>query len=242
MPMANRRRRETPPAGAVNGRYAASPAGAGHTLAQRAAHLASCVRLGLDEPIAMQRLQDKVRGLRYAPGPDSLFHQVLDGALSLTNADLGNVQVVDPATGALRIVAHLGFGSEFLDYFAVVDDDNAACGRAARDCAQTTIADVTTDPGFAPHREIADASGFRAVLSTPLVDGAGRLVGMVSTHFRRPRRPADRDLRIMELYGDFAGEAITRLLRGPDASEEDAASRLLPPGGRIEHLRRLDLG
>jgi len=35
---------------------------------------------------------------------------------------------------------------------------------------------------------------------------------MVSTHFQRPHRPSDRDLRIMELYADFAGEALTRHL------------------------------
>ena len=32
---------------------------------------------------------------------------------------------------------------------------------------------------------------------------------MVSTHFRRPSRPSDRELRIMEIYGDLAGEAVT---------------------------------
>jgi hypothetical protein len=63
-----------------------------------------------------------------------------------------------------------------------------------------------------PHREIAAAAGFRAVQSTPLVDYAGHLIGMVSTHFQRPQRPSDRDLRIMELYADFAGEALTRHL------------------------------
>jgi hypothetical protein len=35
---------------------------------------------------------------------------------------------------------------------------------------------------------------------------------MVSTHFRRPYRPSDRELRIMEIYGDLAGEAVTRRL------------------------------
>src|SRR5262249_44325677 len=35
---------------------------------------------------------------------------------------------------------------------------------------QTVVADVNTDSGFAPHRAIAGAPGFRAVQSTPLVD------------------------------------------------------------------------
>jgi hypothetical protein len=73
----------------------------------------------------------------------------------------------------------------------------------------------TVDPACAPHREIAAATGFRAVQSTPLVDYAGHLIGMVSAHFQRPHRPSDRDLRIMELYADFAGEALTAHLGRP---------------------------
>lgn len=44
---------------------------------------------------------------------------------------------------------------------------------ALKRCAQTVVADVRSDPGFAPHREIA-AAGFRAVQSTPLTHYAGR--------------------------------------------------------------------
>ena len=98
------------------------------------------------------------------------------------------------------------------------------CGRAAKVCAQTVVADVRSDPGFGPHREIAAAAGFRAVQSTPLTDYAGRLVGVVSTHFRRPHRPSVRDLRLMGLYADFAGEAATRHL-GEWAGPGDPAGR-----------------
>jgi GAF domain len=109
------------------------------------------------------------------------------------------------------LVTQAGFGPEFLEYFAVVDGDSqSVCGRTAKRRAQTVVADVRSDPSFAPHREIAAAAGFRAVQSTPLTDYAGRLIGVVSTHFRRPHRPSDRDLRLMELYADFAGEAVTR--------------------------------
>lgn len=89
-----------------------------------------------------------------------------------------------------------------------MDDDGSACGRTARQHAQTVIADVDTDPGFAPHREVAAASGFRAVLSTPLIDSGGRLRGVVSTHYPRPHHPTDCDLRIMRRYGERVGKAI----------------------------------
>jgi hypothetical protein len=192
------------------------PPVSGQVLARRAGHLASGVRFGLDEPGALQRLHEVTGGLRDACSLDSLLPRVLDGALWLTGADFGNIQLRDQVTGSLRIVTQSGFGPEFLDYFAVVEDGHSACGRAARACAQTVIADVAADPDFAPHRGIAAASGFRAVQSTPLVDYAGHLIGMVSTHFRRPHRPPGTDLQSMELYGDYAGEVLAGQL-GPPA-------------------------
>ena len=181
-------------------------------LARRVEHFASSVQFVLDEPDSTRRLHDLTKDLRTVPRLSALLPQVLRGAMALVGGDFGNMQILDPATGSLRLVTQAGFGPEFCEYFAVVDDGHSACGQAARQCAQTVIADVRTDPGFAPHREIAAAAGFRGVQSTPLVDYAGHLVGMVSTHFQRLHRPSDRDLRIMELYADFAGEAVTRHL------------------------------
>lgn len=201
---------------------------------RRAEHFAASVRFGLAEPDAMARLHGLTKDLRTIPQLSSLLPRVLDGLMSLTGADHGNIQLLDPATGMLRLVTQAGFGPEFLDYFAVVGgEDGSVCGRAARQCAQTVITDVRADPDFAPHREIAAASGFRGVQSTPLVDYAGHLVGMVSTHYQRPHRPSDRDLRLIELYADFAGEAVSRHLgasRDPgDPVGRAVVSALLDP-------------
>jgi len=201
---------------------------------RRAEHFAASVRFGLAEPDAMARLHGLTKDLRTIPQLCSLLPRVLDGLMSLTGADHGNIQLLDPATGMLRLVTQAGFGPEFCDYFAVVGgEDGSVCGRAARQCAQTVITDVRADPDFAPHREIAAASGFRGVQSTPLVDYAGHLVGMVSTHYQRPHRPSDRDLRLIELYADFAGEAVSRHLgasRDPgDPVGRAVVSALLDP-------------
>lgn len=134
--------------------------------------------------------------------------RMLDGALSLMGADFGNIQLVDPGSGSLRIVTQFGFRDRFLDHFALVRDDNSACGRAATEHAQVVIADVHEDPGFAPHVDIAAASGFLAVQSTPLVTPSGRLVGMISTHFRQRHRPPEHDLLMMQQYARSVGQAI----------------------------------
>jgi hypothetical protein len=207
-----------------------------HELAQRARHFAWAVRFGLDEPGAMLRLHQATGGQRDVSSLRRLLPRILDGALWLMAADFGNIQLLDPVTGSLRIVTQYGFGPEFLDYFAVVDDGHAACGRAAKECAQAVIADVAADPDFAPHRDIAAASGFRAVASTPLVDYAGHLIGVVSTHFRRPHRPSGTDLQLMELYADYAGQAVARHLSAPaggdlgDPVGRAMLSALLGPG------------
>jgi hypothetical protein len=89
----------------------------------------------------------------------------------------------------------------------------------------------TGTQGFTPHREIAAATGFRAVQSTPLVDYAGH-------------RPSDRDPRIMEPYADFAGEALTAHLGrasggGPaDPVGRELVTALLDPA----HVGEPDVG
>ena len=170
-------------------------------------------------PQAAQVLHEAVLDSRAAPTLGALLDGVLEFALTLLHAERGNVQLADPATGVLRIAAQRGFDPEFMEYFAAVTDDGSACGRAARQHAQVVITDVTTDPGFAPHREIALASGFRAVQSTPLLNRAGHLVGMLSTHYPRPTTPPRRDLQIARRFGALAGESLSMLLTGAQADD-----------------------
>ena len=58
-----------------------------------------------------------------------LLEEALDGAIMLLGADRGSIQLADRNGKALRIVCQRGFGRAFVEHFAVVDDDLAACGR-----------------------------------------------------------------------------------------------------------------
>jgi hypothetical protein len=180
--------------------------------ARQVERLAGWARFDLEEPVVAQELYTAAARLRYIRRVEPLADQVLEQVLSLARADRGNVQLADPASGALAIVAQYGFGAEFLDHFTVVDDDRSACGRAARHGAQLVITDVSIDPGFEPHRHIAAASGFRAVQSTPLADKMGRVIGVVSTHYPCPYAPPDRNLRIIKRYADLAGQVLAARL------------------------------
>ena len=159
---------------------------------------------------AMTRLHNFSTRLLKSTELTLLLEEVLNAIMELQEADFGNVQMYNPENKALEIVVQRGFPQEFLDHFASVRDDAAACGRALKNRERVIIEDVETDPDFAPHRDIAAHSGYRAVQSTPLFSRLGEPLGMVSTHFRRPHRPSDHQLRFTDLYAAHAAEIIER--------------------------------
>ncbi|HJU62866.1 MAG TPA: PAS domain S-box protein [Candidatus Binatia bacterium] len=161
---------------------------------------------------AMQDLHSLTTQLLGARDMATALYQVLDASIAMHRADFGNIQVYNPAIGALEIVAQRGFKQDFLDSFRIVGiNDESACARAMRQGKQVTIEDVENDPAYALYREIAAAAGYRAVQSTPLISRGGDLIGILSTHFRRRHRPTDRELRMLDLYARQAADVIERL-------------------------------
>ena len=73
-------------------------------LARRVEHFASSVQFVLDDPDAARRLHALTKDLRTVPRLGTLLPQVLRGAMALAGGDFGNIQIVDPATGSLRLV------------------------------------------------------------------------------------------------------------------------------------------
>lgn len=162
------------------------------------------------ELTAMTRLHELSTRLLASTELQPLLEEVLDAMIALLNADFGNVQLYNPKTQALEIVAQRGFGQEFLDYFRSAQEGTGACGTALLRGERIIVEDVRTDPSFAPHLEIAAAAGFVAVQSTPLLTRSGAPLGMISTHFRKTHRPSELELRFTDLYARQAAEMIER--------------------------------
>jgi len=182
---------------------------------------------------AMTRLHEFSNRLLASAELRPILEEVLSATIELQNADFGNVQLYNPQTHALEIVAQRGFQQDFLDYFRSVREDGAACGRAMQRRERVIIEDVQNDPDFAPHRQIAVAAGFRAVQSTPLLSRSGDLLGMLSTHFREPHRPSGRDLRLTDLYVVQAAALIERNQAG--AALEKAFEEIQTLKDRLYH-------
>jgi PAS domain-containing protein len=143
---------------------------------------------------------------------EEVLNEILDAAIEVTEANLGNIQLIDQ--GSLRIVTHRGCSTEFLNFFEKVSHETtAACGAALRDRSRVIVEDVRSHELFrgTPAGEVLLKSGIHAVQSTPLIGPSGEVYGMLSTHFDRPCRPDERALRYLDLLASQAGQVLETL-------------------------------
>ncbi|MFY9479051.1 MAG: ATP-binding protein [Aquabacterium sp.] len=160
---------------------------------------------------SMTRLNDLVARLVHAQDLDSALHEVLDAAISLMDADKGNIQLFDAKHRTLRIGAQRGFDEQFLRYFSEVDDAHeSACGRALRLGQRVVIPDIKHESASSTLRQVASEAGYQAVQSTPLLGQNGSPMGMLSTHWRLPTQPSGHALRMLDLYARQAAQFIER--------------------------------
>jgi len=157
------------------------------------------------EADALAKLNDWSARLWQMSSLQEGLSEMLVAVIGLLGADKANVQLLDSERGVLNIVAQYGFEQPFLDYFREVSiADHSACGRSLRSGRQVVVEDIETDAAYAPLRAIARTSGYRSVISTPLVSGAGSVLGMLSTHFGSPHRPTEESLLRLGLYAHQA--------------------------------------
>jgi GAF domain-containing protein len=150
-------------------------------------------------------------------GDAGALAEVLRVAVRFAGADAGNIQrLVRGAPGGagtleLRIVAHQGFGDEFLSFFGCVEPGIAACGLALARRERVITEDVRTDPHLAsPVRAALERAGFLSVVSTPVVDEAGEILGMLSVQYRRAGRPTAEVLARLDTLAARAAAVLGR--------------------------------
>ena len=160
---------------------------------------------------AMRRLNDiGTRCARDGNDRDGCLSEILKVAIDISGADKGNIQLVDPASGFLKMVADSGFDPEFLEFFA--NGRPSACKQALETQQRVIVEDVRQSAIFvgSPALSAMNKAGIRAVQSTPLVSSAGNVLGVISTHFSTTRRPTEQELRLMDLLARQAADYLER--------------------------------
>ena len=121
----------------------------------------------------------------------AIIPEFLNSAVQITQADFGNIQLFDSSNQALKIVAQIGFPSEFLKYFEAVDCSfNCPCARAMKARQRLIVDDVSRDPLVCEKsRSVMLQARVLSVQSTPLIASQDSFIGMVNTHFSHPGGP-----------------------------------------------------
>ena len=161
---------------------------------------------------------------------ETILGGLLDASLTLMHSDCASVQILDRQKRQLRLVDHRGFHPESAAFWEWVDaDSDSSCGAALGTRTRVLVADVESSEAMAgtADRDAYLRSGIRAVQSTPLLSRTGELVGMMSTHWREPRLPPERDLLLFDVLARQAADAIERIRARDELAAREQQLRAL---------------
>ena len=144
-------------------------------------------------------LEPMVARLKAQRSLPSILATACRDTVALHGAEFGNVQLL--AGDRLLLVHGQGFSRAFIAAVGSVGiDDGTVCARAWKLRRTIHIPDVARDPAFEPYLKFAAESGFRAVLSSPLISSGKEVVGVISSHFANPKIPTGIELQTRESY------------------------------------------
>jgi GAF domain-containing protein len=140
------------------------------------------------------------------PGQTAELEALLDALIAQHQADFGCIQLLDRASGKLHICVQRGFSEEFVARFREIDIFHESyTARALRSGRPSGVFDIQADPTYSLAREAA-AEGYRGLQATPMTDEAGEVVGVISTHFRNPRRLTRADREAAQVCAELAAK------------------------------------
>ncbi|HEY1269088.1 MAG TPA: ATP-binding protein [Candidatus Binatia bacterium] len=166
----------------------------------------------LSDTKLLQRISAALVGEEDAQG---LYETILDAAVAVMRSDFASMQILHPERGnggGLHLIANRGFTPEAEKLWEWVNYDTASsCSAALRGARRVIITDVkkAQQPPAIP-QDFYLEQGIQAMQSTPLLSRAGNVVGMISTHWRTPHDPSERDLRLLDILARQAADLIER--------------------------------
>jgi PAS domain S-box-containing protein len=164
---------------------------------------------------------------------ERVLGEIVDVAIAISDADFGNLQLLDPKSSDLRIVGQRGLPGWWLDYWERVAKGQGTCGTALERGERVIVEDLEQSPIFmgTAALEIQLRAGIRACQSTPLYSRSGAKLGMFSTHYKKPQKPDERALRLLDLLARQAADIIERArMQEPWRESEDRLGALADPG------------
>ena len=186
-----------------------------------------------DELAATRLLQAISLEMAHEVDIHALYEKLVEGARTIMHADFASMQQLYPHQGEhgeLLLLGHRGFSAEAAQFWTWVRTKSwCTCGRALVSGKREISRDVDSDPFIAGSADLHTyrQTGIRAVQSTPLMSRRGELVGMISTHWKLPTDPTERDLRLLDILARLAADLIERKTDDEELRRREERSRML---------------
>ncbi len=195
-------------------------------------------------------LQSISAELLHEDNTQELFEKIIDAAMRIMRSEFASMQVLYPERGSggeLRLLAFRGFSPEAAKFWKWVGiSGGSTCGEALRKHRRVIMPDVE-ECGYLRGTEdlaVYRQTGIRACQTTPLISRNGKLVGMISTHWRSRHEPSERDLRLWDILVRQAADLIERA-RAEEAllaAKQQAELYLDLMGHDINNMHQVALG
>lgn len=181
----------------------------GKVLPMKRAMRASRRRLAAKQ-IDLVKDRDEAAGLPVSQADlTPMLGELVDAAISISGADFGDIQLLDPSSLALRIVAQRGFPQWWLEFWNGVPAPQGSCGIAVQRGERVVVEDVENSPIFTGAAlEMHLKAGVRALQSTPISSRLGKPLGVLSTHYKNCCWPDERTFQLLDLLARQAADII----------------------------------
>lgn len=164
----------------------------------------------------IERLQSLSAEMVDEKNVESLYQKLMNAAVTIMRSDFASMQMLygEVANGGrLRLLGSRGFTPEATKFWEWVNaHSTCSCGVALATGRRAIVPDIETCDFIAgtDHLVHYRQTGIRAMQSTPLIARSGALVGVISTHWRNPHQPAERDLRLLDILARQAADLLER--------------------------------
>lgn len=145
----------------------------------------------------------------------SLYPLIIDAAMAIMGSDFASVQMLHTdahGKSQLELLAHHGFGAASAAFWKWVDvSDLCTCGLALQRKARFRAHDLRQCAELsAVQRAAHEEAGMRAAQSTPLFTREGEVLGMISTHWKTPHTPTERDFLLFDILARLTADLFER--------------------------------
>ncbi|CAN7541172.1 response regulator [Aquipseudomonas alcaligenes] len=152
---------------------------------------------------------------------EALYGKIVDAAVTITGSQFGTMQRLCPDGhssghgGELQLLCSRGLPPEAVGFWQWVSPNAySSCTMALKLGERAVIPDFEQWDAIAGTEDLLAfrRTGIRSAQTTPLISRSGNLLGMISTHWREPHEPSQRDQRLLDILARQAADLLERTI------------------------------